>query len=205
VNIEQLAYLKTPDKIRAALINTTGSAPSLYAIERRLSTMPKREVKRIDEPKDSDALGFTKRKPVVPKRKPPIVTPEERERIARIAATIPDKPVPVVERPTVGAGYGRKLVQYVMQELNISHDEFFGRRRKRRAVAAASLIVSVLRAADKYRYSLPAIAKLVGRKDHSTMIYALEQWPVYAKMFPDVAALHDDIIARLQVGAESCK
>lgn len=64
MTVEQLAYLKTPEKIRAALIYAGHKPLSLEAIKRRLDAMPRKtERVRVAEPVAGDAMGY--RPPVV--------------------------------------------------------------------------------------------------------------------------------------------
>ena len=205
MNIEQLAYLKCPDKIRAALINTTGKAPSLEVIRRKLDhdNATKRTYWNVGEPTERDALGYVPQRKKVkpePKHGRTIITPEERAKIAAIAAKIPDRRV---KRPTPGSGqYGRALIDYVCQELCIPQSTFFGQRRRGIVAAAASLITRVLRQIDKKRYSYPQIAKLFGRGDHSTVLYAYENWDIYKHQFPQAASLYDSLIEGLHAAKD---
>jgi hypothetical protein len=201
MSVEQFAYLKCPDKIRVAMINAGLGTPTIESVKRALDRLPKRNLPRIGEPRDCDAIDYVR--PHRPKKVRQIVTPEERARIAQIAATIPDKPEPNPLRllpkdpNAIGGNYGKELLEMVLRELGISDREFWGRRRKRYAAGAASLVATVLRKAHPTRYTYPMIARILGRNDHSTMIYAVQQWPVYAKMFPEMAVLYESIIATL--------
>jgi hypothetical protein len=56
VTVDQLAYLKSPDKIRAALINAGKRAPSVDVIARRLAQ--KSGPHRVDEPLPSDDVEY---------------------------------------------------------------------------------------------------------------------------------------------------
>ena len=56
MNIDQLAYLKSPQKIRAALINAGKPAPSIEVIERRLAK--KSPAIRVADPLPSDGVEY---------------------------------------------------------------------------------------------------------------------------------------------------
>ena len=58
MTIEELAYLRCPDKVRAALINTTGKAPSRYAIEARLRAIQKRPMTEYGKPDGNEGVQY---------------------------------------------------------------------------------------------------------------------------------------------------
>ena len=59
MTVEQFAYLKSPEKIRVAIINEGGPRLSVEEIERRLSCMPRRlERVFVEEPVASDGADF---------------------------------------------------------------------------------------------------------------------------------------------------
>lgn len=58
MTIDQLAYLKCPDKIRTAMINTTGYAPSLSAIETRLKHIQRRDPTQYGSPDGNEGVQY---------------------------------------------------------------------------------------------------------------------------------------------------
>lgn len=59
MTVEQLAYLKTPEKVRAALINAGEKPLSLEAIKRRLDAMPRKNQRApVADPVAGDAMGY---------------------------------------------------------------------------------------------------------------------------------------------------
>lgn len=226
MTVQQFAYLGCPNKIRTALINSGGPALSEEVIRKKLRMRPQPLEFRVDEPIDSDAVIYSPRRiphhtatmaashgatSLVEARKPKIrLSEEERRRMERIAKRIPDRDplVPVAfpnhnQPPERRApDYGKRLINYVMRAANVKEEQFFAKVRFGRATAAASLVVVVLRELDAKRYSFPIIARLLGKNDHSTMIYAAEQWPTYAIKYPDIAALHSKVLAHLQSEGE---
>jgi hypothetical protein len=44
MTVSELAYLKCPNKIRVAMINTTGHAPSLWVIKTKLRALERRPI-----------------------------------------------------------------------------------------------------------------------------------------------------------------
>jgi hypothetical protein len=198
VNVRSLAYLKTPDKIRAALINMGGPRLSLDKIERELSTLPRGDIRPpVDEPTERDAVDY--RIPsLCPQTKAPkprratLITPEERARIAKLAAAIPNKgPVRAVPQPK-DVGYGESLARYVMHRAGLNSRTFFAPSRRNRRVAAAAALVAVLLREDG-RYSYPMIARILRRKDHTTIVYAVQNWPRYAEQYPEFQWLHNEL------------
>jgi len=116
------------------------------------------------------------------------ITPEERERIAAIAARIPDRKPPY---PTLSPvqNYGTWLRDHVLAEANIGKRAWNAQRRGGRSAAAASGIAHVLRAKDPEFYSFPMIARILGRKDHTTVISAVRRWHWWADQYPDISRI----------------
>ncbi len=178
MNIEQLAYLKTPDKIRAALINTTGSAPSLYAIERRLSTLAKTPTRSVPEPLDRDAIDYVA--PWILRREQ-----KRKEREERLAKAVEEvkkpNPLPMVPFKHNGTPQSHKLVEFVCKTLGLDACDFYGPTRLKEYVHARSIVAKVLRERNPSIYSYPKIGTCVGRSDHSTVINLLRNFETYCR------------------------
>jgi hypothetical protein len=120
------------------------------------------------------------------------ITPAERDRIARIAATIPDRvdPLGVVEaiEPPPGADFAEWLVALVLGRCNIERDQFFSGYRWGQISAAAAGIAVLLREKNPRVYSYPRIAQILGRADHTTVLYAVKRWSKLSADYPHIAA-----------------
>ena len=120
------------------------------------------------------------------------ITPAERDRIARIAATIPDRIEPAkaakAKDPALGADFAELVVSAVLERCNIKRDQFFSGYRCGRQSAAAAGIAIVLREKDPTTYTYTRIAKFLGRLDHTTVLYAVKRWPKLSADYPDIAA-----------------
>jgi hypothetical protein len=81
---------------------------------------------------------------------------------------------------------GMALVQAVADAFVISYGELIGQDRGRRYVEARAVVVAVLR---ERGWSYPRIGKLLGGRDHSTVIHAHQSFDIHAKRKPLVAAL----------------
>ncbi len=201
MRIEDLAYLKTPDSVRAALINTTGSAPSIDVIRRKLSVINARGTyyRPVGEPTASDAKAYTPQGMIdledVARRE--LRKQAERDDLATWASAIPDKEEP---RPKIvrkhrkpnhtATDYSRKLIDYVCQEMSVSTREWNRGRRAKRATAASSLVARILKERSK-SYSYKKIAHCIDRHDHSTVMYLMDQFDVLAKQFPEMMEIYE--------------
>lgn len=188
MTVEQLAYLKCPDKIRAALINMGGPRLSIDEVKARL---PQNEYVR-----GGNIPDYVEPEPVKPKGLR--LTPEERAKIAAIAAGIPNRVTPIdTSKLAEPKTLGKDLVRLVLREMNIPTGEFFGGTRCGHVRAAGALVAVVLRQVDPELYSYPQIARIVGRRDHTTIIHAVRRWPDFAEQYPEYKALYERIMAGL--------
>lgn len=208
MNVEQLAYLKCPERIRVALVNMGEPAPALDVIKRRLSRLGSRvEGAHIGEPTHSDGMDFRVTGLVVapkPRLGVSSITPEERARIAKLAQGIPDRPREPKQAtsafrykgppPVYGSTtFADKVIDRVCDALELPRQTFFSSSRQKYVVAARSLVVKVLRERNTAVYSYPRIAEIVGRNDHSTMIHSFQQFDNYCRMFPQIAELYAEL------------
>lgn len=208
MTIDELAYLKCPDKIRAALINVGGPRMTVDQISRKLNGRPKRiEGAHIGEPTEGDGIDFRVRGTVAPIRKTVrrgtlTITPEERKRIAELAKVIPDRPAQAKiatfrwkgPPPVYGStSYADSVIERVCDAMDLPRETFFSSSRQKYVVAARAVVVRVLRDRNAAIYSYPRIAEIVGRNDHSTMIHAYQQFDHYCTLFPILRPLYDEL------------
>lgn len=218
--IDQFVYLKCPVKIGQALWRAGGPRLSVDQVERKLVTRGRpRPVNDVGEPDDSDAVIWQPRglaakflrkppAPVKPRKPKLVITAEERARIAAIAATIPDrveeKPHRVMRKkldPTA-ANFPDQLIRYVLRQAGLNRASFFKKRRRGKEKAAAALVAVVLRDLDARKYSYPKLARILRKKDHTTIVHAVARWPFYAEEWPDLDVIHAAICDELQGGGE---
>jgi hypothetical protein len=81
---------------------------------------------------------------------------------------------------------GAELIQAVADAFDISYGELIGEGRSRYFVEARVVVVMVLR---ERGWSFPRIGRLIGGRDHSTIIHAHSSFDIHAKRNPMVAAL----------------
>lgn len=204
-SVTQFAYLKCPSKVRVAVINAGGPRLSVDAIRRQLERLPtKVEGAHIGEPTDGDGIDFRVRGTVTPlpaRRGTSSITPEERKRIAELAKGIPDKPKQPnnVFRykgppPIYGStSFADSVIDRVCEAMELPRETFFSSSRQKYVVAARAVVVRVLRDRNTAVYSYPRIAEIVGRNDHSTMIWAYQQFDHYCTLFPILRPLYEEL------------
>lgn len=200
MTVEQFAYLRAPDKIRAALINAGGPRLSVDTIERKLRELP-RGIIRPDagEPCENDGAHF-RVAGLIRAPKPRVDNPRNRQ-TPRVA----DAPVKrktfryKAPRPHYGGTVqAEQIITKVCDALDIPREAFCSESRQKYLVAARSLVVKLLRERNTTVYSYPRIAEIVGRGDHSTMINSMRKFDHYCDLFPEIA----DLYAELREGGE---
>lgn len=100
-----------------------------------------------------------------------------RLRDAVLLAGVPDEAVP---RPTV-----RGLIGHAAAVFGVAVDEIVGRSRKRRVVRPRQAVAWVAR--EVTSRSFPEIGRLLGNRDHSTVIHAVALVEEYAARDPELA------------------
>ena len=204
VSVEQFAYLKCPDKVRAAYINAGGDPVSLDVIKQRLARLPSRvDGFNVGDPTDSDAECFRVAGLVRAVQPRKAITDEERKVIAMLAQGIKDKPVKrrrvskakprVKPAPIVNTDFATALIEQACERTGVAVEEFFSTGRLKHVVAVRSLVVTILRERSETVYSYPRIAKILRKHCHSTIIHAHQQFPHYCDLFPAVADLYAEL------------
>lgn len=207
MTVEQFAYLRAPDKIRAALINAGGPRLSVDAIERKLRELPRGIIRpdpgkpRVGDGEDFRVAGLVR----VTKPIPPRVRNRQVKRLAELASGIQNRPQPArtfryraPRTDHASTAHAERLIDVVCDGLGIPRDALLSHGRMKLLVAARSLIVALLRERSPEVYSYPRIASILKRMDHSTMIYSHQQFGHYCDLFPVVA----DLYAELREGGE---
>jgi hypothetical protein len=181
MTIRELAYLRTPDRIRAALINTVGHAPPLAVIERELSAIlqPRPDgYGDVGEPTEGDGLYYA------PRRNPHYVAAGHTTLAANFKASRPaEKPrvykTPPNYSPTVAS---ERLVEQVCEMMGLDPARMMGPTRVRVYVYARAIVAKLLKERNPSVYSCPRIAACIGRKDHSTVLNLLSQFETYLRV-----------------------
>ena len=204
-SVEQFAYLKCPNKIRAALVNAGGARVDLEAIKRTLANLPKKvEGTHIGEPTDGDGQDFRVKMLVPPVRKSDTarMLRMERRRIAALAALIPDRQQqPKPESPKIGRPREKRsvpiaaiaLIERVCAELGVSEERFFAKKKQGLPFAARSLAATLLRERNPAVYTYPRLAYIMERNDHTTILHLISRFGECCEKFPEVAALYEQM------------
>jgi hypothetical protein len=189
VTIEQFAYLKTPDKVRAAMINCIGHAPPMSAIEKALKKIEARKpIRIIGEPTDADGIDY--RVNVKPTRAPArSLSQIERRKLApkpmrKVNATLPSY------QPNE---YTKKLVKQICKKMCLDEVTFYSKSRWKEYVMARAIAVRLLRERNPALYSFAFIARCIGRGDHSTAHHLYNQFDIYAEHYPAVKAVYEEL------------
>jgi len=95
------------------------------------------------------------------------------------------EPLPVLPDPP-GMEPGEKTIHQVAWLLNVSVENMRSRKRVRKFAEARGLVVRLLRERAPLAYSFPRLAKMLGRKDHSTMVHSWQSFDVFVKRNPRV-------------------
>ena len=208
--IKRLAYLKHPDRIRTAILNETGKDTPLAKIERVLE--PKEPVYKceVGEPTAEDGIDFA------PRSKPYrhfAVSPAARckskvdqadiDAIKRAAKRIPDKQEQIARAnqdyndaltsAKAEAGYlpeSRQIAFDVAYEMGLEYKKIFAHSRKQPYVEARAIVYKLLRERDLKRYSYPAIARICGKRDHSTIIHSIREFETFCRRNPKVREVY---------------
>lgn len=180
--VRKLAYLKTPDKVRAGVRNMYGVSVSLERVERILSTLGgNKPIRAIGEVQPEDGDDFRVAGKVVPLVK--AKTLRERRKI--------DPPA----RVYTPNAYARGLVETVCERLGLEVGVFYSAARFKEYVHARSLVAKLLQERNPGLYSSPFIAACIGRKDHTTVLFSLKQFDIYCRVNPDLAAAYREMRA----------
>lgn len=193
--IKQLAYLRKPDAIRAAINNQTGSTVPIPLIERTLKKLDRmHKPLTIGEPTDFDGYDYAPRK--YPHRNACYPSTSVREMTAeehrkRLQDEIDKRRAKIEEdmadlrRASRSLPFSQKLAFEVADELGLKLEKVLSGSRSRECVEARALIYILLREKDPLKYSYPHIGRLMGGKDHSTIIHSIREFfPVFCKRNP---------------------
>jgi chromosomal replication initiation ATPase DnaA len=80
----------------------------------------------------------------------------------------------------------KALIRAVAFELGLTVDDITGKSRIMRNVEARAVVAKLLKERDVKRYSYPVIGRILGNRDHSTIINLLDKFDIYCRRNQDV-------------------
>lgn len=192
--IRSLAYLRTPDRVRAGIRNTYGVAVPLDRVERVLKEEQAKgsHYAKIPEPLDSDAYDFDVRysvnsrvQLVEPIRKPE--RPMLRQR-ASLPAVVPVE----TPNPFQGPFQFKRLVASVAADFGIEPERVLGKGRIRKLILARIVVTKLC---IEQGMSCANIGRKMGDRDHSTILNQRDVFDAYAAMYPTVSQSYQRHVA----------
>jgi len=196
--IRSLAYLRTPDKVRAGLANTYGVKLPIERVQSALSVIHAEgsHYAKVAEPKESDAWDYDFRfhRNSRPQAKPQIVKPERPA--LRQREPLP-KSVPAPSpNPFVGAFMFKALAASIASDFGTTVDDICGGARFRRLILPRIVLTKLCL---EQGMSSKAIGRKMGGRDHTTILNQRDSFHAYAKKYPAIresyerhAALRDE-------------
>lgn len=183
--IRSLAYLKTPDRVRAGIRNTYGYSVPIDRVQRVLNVIQAEGSHRakVPEPLDSDAWDFdvrysaNSRVQLVDR----IRTPERP--MLRQREPLPAKVPPQTPNPYQGPFMFRHLVASVAADFGIEPERVLGKGRIRKLILAR---VVVTKLCIEQGMSCANIGRKMGDRDHSTILNQRDVFDAYAAMYSAV-------------------
>lgn len=185
--VRKLAYLKTPDKVRAGVRNMYGVSVSLERVERILSALDKARTVRgaNDEPLDDDAFDYDYR--INPNSRAPRViqvTPRTGP-VFKQREPLPEK-VPVsTPNPFTGPFEFKRLAASIGQDFRVTADDIIGPKRFRTLILPRLVLTKLC---IERGMSCKQIGRKMGGRDHSTILHQRDKFDAYAALYPAIAA-----------------
>lgn len=181
---ELARYIASPSTVRTRVLERFGYAPPLARIEQyRARHVELREAVRAmtAEPVDSDALDYTPAPRKITNPKEAFVQRELRA-AANDAAAVPRLQVRKPPKSVKPTGVGKQVIDSVALDFFVRPHEITGGMRWPHLVDARCVVSLILRARG---WSFPRIGRLLGGRDHSTIIHAVDMGDIYARRNPD--------------------
>lgn len=182
--VRSLAYLKTPDRVRAGVRNTYGYSVPLASVERILRENERRKPAEIGEPKESDGWDYDfrlNRAVPVPAEKPVVkfARPMFRER-----APLPKKVPAPSPNPFVGPFQFKVLAASVASDFGVTVADVCGNGRFRKFMLPRLVLTKLCL---ERGMSCCAIGRKMGGRDHTTILHQRDIFEAYARLYPEVA------------------
>lgn len=192
--VRSLAYLKTPDKVRAGIRNTYGVSVPLDRVARILNVIQAEgsHRARIAEPKESDAWHFDVR--VNPNKRPLIIKPvAKRDRPGlRQREPLPKVVPPELSNPFVGPFQFKVLARSIAEDFDTTATDIIGKARFRRLILPRLVLTKLC---IEQGMSCVQIGKKMGGRDHSTILHQRDIFDAYASLYPQVRVSYDRHVA----------
>jgi hypothetical protein len=203
--VRALAYLKTPDRVRAGIRNTYGFNVPLVRIDRILRESEGRPPAKIPEPLPSDAFDYDVRfnrsgirkvvEPVKPRTKPVFKT---REPLPKVV------PAPSIN-PFEGPFQFKVLAASIGRDFKATAADIIGPKRFRRLILPRLVLTKLC---IEHGMSCSQIGRKMGGRDHSTILHQRDKFDAYAALYPEVRAcyerhvkLRDEALAKRELAA----
>lgn len=100
--------------------------------------------------------------------------------------------------PPLPPMHARRIVSEVARAFGMTPERLRSQSRQRDCVVARGIAVRILRDSrrgDNFRYSTPQIAKIIGRKDHTTVLHALDNFSIWMDYEPDAREVYENLRA----------
>jgi len=119
-----------------------------------------------------------------------------------VHAKRPHAPPVLKIHPAPCEAVGQRIVRLTASAFGYTVDEMLARKRSRRLVLARIVAARLLRNErwkhnGEHKFSLPQIARILRRTDHSTICYSLEMFGPYRRQYPEMKALYNLLRRRL--------
>lgn len=169
-------YISDPSKIFAYVKNNWGRSPDLDKIK---SYIPKHIIRQdIGEPTEADAEDYRLRTFAMPE-------PVKKE---WVAPNPTNRPWPKWYKPHGQRIAAADLIRKVAYDFNMTPAELIGGGNAATFVGARAVVIKILR---QRGHSYPVIGRILGGRDHSTVINSYRNFDYYAKRDPRVAEAYE--------------
>jgi hypothetical protein len=185
--IRSLAYLKTPDRVRAGVRNTYGIAVPLDRVALVLGTMNAERSNRAKEQEPTEADGWDFDVRVNPNVRPLIARPvAKRDRPAlRAKEPLPAHVPAPSPNPFVGPFQLKVLAASIAQDFDTTAADILGKARFRRLILPRLVLTKLC---IEQGMSCAQIGRKMGGRDHSTILHQRDMFEPYSALYPEIVA-----------------
>lgn len=206
--VRALAYLKTPDRVRAGVRNTYGYSVPVERVARILNVIQSEgRIREAADPLPSDAFDYDYR--LHPNAMRPNVTPAKPVHVFTRPAfkkrePLPDKVPAPTPNPFVGLFEFKRLAASIGQDFYVTADDIIGKARFRKLILPRLVLTKLC---IERGMSCKQIGRKMGGRDHTTILHQRDIFDAYARLYPEVAAsyarhvaLREEAAAAREVG-----
>lgn len=191
--IRAMAYLKTPDKVRAGVRNAYGYCVTVERVERILREIAPKRVfgASIGEPRDCDAFDYDYR--VNPNSRVQVVeTIKPRAAVFKRREPLPVKVPAPSANPFEGPFSIKRLAASIGTDMGLDPSDILGPKRARKFILARIVLTKLC-----IEQGIPcaAIGRKMGGRDHSTILHQRDIFEPYAALYPPVRACYERHVA----------